>query len=344
MNLSETTPSPELCSFVEKHLSTRGIDTRTLSWHRCPQDGSDRTFYRIFFEQGSLIILVNEHPPANEAGVNENDSFYYLAQHLRSKGIGVPEIYAFEKERGWYILEDLGTVHLQDEVRRIAHHTEQLKELYQRVLEILPLIQVKGAEGFDPTRVHSVPYQRSFARAWESGYFFHSFLRGFLKLDIAHEYLNEEFDDLARHLPSAEGDYFLYRDFQSKNIMLQAQQIRFLDFQGGRRGPLHYDLASLILDPYVELPETLSASLIDYYLTCLGSHLPVNKETFLSVYPFVAIHRAMQILGAFGNLSTVKKRAHFIQYIHAAIKNLQNLCNLAIFAPYKNLKKVVAQL
>ena len=126
--------------------------------------------------------------------------------------------------------------------------------------------------------------------------------------------------------------------------MLKENQMCFLDFQGGRKGPLHYDLASLLLDPYVDVDDNLRNTLMEYYLKQLASHMSVDKERFLSEYPIVALHRAMQILGAFGYLSTVKRRYHFKEFIPSAIKNLKKLLNLDIFSPYKNLRKVVEEL
>ena len=126
--------------------------------------------------------------------------------------------------------------------------------------------------------------------------------------------------------------------------MIKEKQMRFLDFQGGRKGPLHYDLASLLLDPYVDVDDTLRQTLLEYYLTQLEMLIPIDKENFVAEYPLIALHRAMQILGAFGYLSTVKRRSHFKEYIPPAIKNLKKLLNLDIFSPYKNLRKVVEKI
>jgi aminoglycoside/choline kinase family phosphotransferase len=336
--------SRELVSFAEGYLKDRGINSSGVSLKHLLSDGSDRRLYRLTYDKGSVIIVVNDHPPLNNAGINENDSFYYICCHLKSKGIGTPEIYEYQRDKGWFILEDLGDVHLQDEALKIKHDPVKLEELYKKVLDILPLIQVKGAQGFDTNKIHSVHYDKNFVRQWESGYFFRSFLKGYLNLDIPGDFLEDEFDALADKLSSVDSSFFLYRDFQSKNIMIKQKQIRFLDFQGGRRGPLHYDLSSLLLDPYVNINNKLRQTLIEYYLKQLTTLIPIDKEKFLSEYPFIALHRNLQILGAFGYLTTVKKRHHFKKYIPTAIKGLKDLLNLDIFSPYKNLKKVVKNL
>jgi len=343
-NFKQDQLSRELISFAEGYLKNQGVSTRGISWKHLKGDGSDRIFYRLFYGKESVIILVNDHPPSNDAGINENDSFHYICHHLRAKGVGTPEIYECRRDRGWFIVEDVGDVHLQDEALKIKHDSVRLGELYKKVLDILPSIQIEGAQEFDTNKIHSTPYDRNFVRTWESGYFFRSFLKGYLNLDITEGFLADEFDELADKLSCIDSSFFLYRDFQSKNIMIKDKQIRFLDFQGARKGPLHYDLASLLLDPYVDINDTLRNTLMKYYLKRLSSFTPIDKERFQSEYPLIALHRNMQILGAFAHLSIAKKRHHFKKYIPATIKSLKKLCNLDIFSPYKNLKKVVERL
>lgn len=241
-------------------------------------------------------------------------------------------------------MEDLGDRHLQDEALQERNNPAGLEALYKRVLAILPQIQVRGAQGLDEGRIHNPPYDRHFVRRWESGYFYRSFLQGYCHLAIPEDYLADEFDHLAAAVSSLDGSFFLYRDFQSQNIMIRDTKIRFLDFQGGRRGPLHYDLASLLLDPYVGLSDTLQETLIHYYLELLSRIIPVDQRQFLADYPLIALHRNMQILGAFGHLSTVKQKKEFADYIPTAIKSLKKLLNLAIVTHCKRLRKTVENL
>lgn len=343
-NFEKDQLSQDLISFAESHLKKRGVTTSEISWKELSGDGSDRKLYRLSYSKDSLITVVNDHPLSNEMGINENDSFNYICHHLKAKGIGTPEVYEYRRDRGWFILEDLGDVHLQDEALKIKHDPVRLEELYKKVLDILPLIQTKGAQGFDTNKIHSIPYDKHFVRKWESGYFFSSFLENYLNLDISEDFLKDEFDELAGKLSSVDSSFFLYRDFQSKNIMIKQKQVRFLDFQGGRKGPLHYDLSSLLLDPYVDINDKMRQTLMDHYLKQLAALIRIDKENFRSKYPFIALHRNMQILGAFAYLSTVKKRQHFKKYIPPAIKSLKKLCNLDIFSPYKNLRKVVERI
>jgi len=332
----EIAPPPDLIRFAEESLSAG-----KLSWREIIGDGSGRRFYRVKVRGGSWIVMINNQPPEDERGVTENDSFLYIARHLRAKGIPVPVVYQHDREKGWFLLEDLGDCHLQTEVMRIKGDRKQLVETYHRVLDALVIIQAEGCKGFDPCLTHNPPYDAQFMLAWESGYFHRAFLHGFLGLDIPDEELRDELDDLARQAAEAPGGYFLYRDFQSRNIMVRERGLGFLDFQGGRLGPLQYDLASLLLDPYVELDHGVQEELFAYYLGRIEEQTALDPQGFQEQYPFVALHRAMQILGAFGFLTKVRRLEFFRPYIPPALQGLRTLLKEGNFSPYKKLKKIV---
>jgi hypothetical protein len=337
-------PNSPTLSFALDYLSRQGIDARTISWKPLAGDGSDRMLYRLVYPGGSAILVVNEHPPANERGVNENDSFAYICNHLRNRGFAAPAIHAFDRERGWFILEDLGDVHLQDRALMLKDNPPELEALYRRVLTVLPQIQVKAAEGFDSAQIHSRPYDKTFVRRWESGYFLNFYVRGYCKCAFREDRMAGELDDLAEALSTIEAAFFLYRDFQSKNIMITRGELRWIDFQGARLGPLHYDLASLLLDPYVDLTEKMREKLLHYYLEQLGRLMPVESSTFLDDYRVIALHRSMQMLGAFAFLSMVKGKMHFVSYMPAAVKSLKKLLEHDLFSPYRELRTAVEKL
>jgi N-acetylmuramate 1-kinase len=332
----ETIPTPELARFAEESLSAG-----KLSWREITGDGSGRRFYRVKGKAGSWIVMINNQPPKDERGVTENDSFLYIARHLRGIGIPVPVVYHHDREKGWFLMEDLGDCHLQTEVMHIKGDRKQLVETYQRVIDALVIIQAEGRKGFDPSLTHNPPYDERFVLAWESGYFHRAFLKGFCGLDIAEEELREELEGLARQAAQAPSGYFLYRDFQSRNIMVREGGFGFLDFQGGRLGPLQYDLASLLLDPYVELGRAVEEELLAYYVGRIQERAALDPKGFQEQYPFVALHRAMQILGAFGFLTTVRGLAFFRPYIPPALQGLRALLKERCFGPYKKLKRVV---
>ena len=222
--------------------------------------------------------------------------------------------------------------------------THKLLDLYKKAIEILPQIQVKASYGFDHKNVFGTPYDFSFILEWESGYFCRSFLKGYLNLNFDIKVLNDELQDLAYKASQIKPWFFLYYDFQSKNIMIKDRKLRFIDFQGGRLGPLHYDLASLILDPYVNINQNMRDKLIEYYLNQIDKIIPLDKSRFLKDYPYIAIHRIMQMLGAFAFLSKVKKKWYFADYIPIAVQNLKHILKLDVFLPYKKLRNLVNKL
>jgi len=285
--------------------------------------------------------MINAQPPQDQRGVTENDSFLYIARHLGSKGLPVPAIYHHDRERGWFLMEDLGDCHLQTEVMGMKGDRRRLIETYQRVIDVLVMIQVEGRKGFDPALTHNAPYDQGFMLAWESGYFHSAFLKGYLGLDIADEELRDELEELARQAAEAPAGYFLYRDFQSRNIMVRDGGLGLLDFQGGRLGPLQYDLASLLLDPYVELDRGVQEELLVYYLGRIQERAIVDPKGFQEQYPVVALHRAMQILGAFGFLTKARGLEFFRAYIPPALRSLRTFLQAQQFDAYKKLKKVV---
>jgi aminoglycoside/choline kinase family phosphotransferase len=285
--------------------------------------------------------MVHERPPKDQRGVTENDSFLYIARHLREKSIPVPEVYHHDMVRGWFIMEDLGDRHLQAEVMGIRGDRKRLIETYQKVIDLLILVQVEGREGFDLAQTHNAPYDQGFMLAWESGYFHYAFLKGFLGLSICGEELREELNDLAQRAAEAQSGYFLYRDFQSRNIMVKDRRLGLLDFQGARLGPLQYDLVSLLLDPYVELEEGVQEELLAYYLELIQERITLNHQKFREEYLLVAVHRNMQILGAFAFLSQARGREYFRAYIPPAVKSLRVLLGNHLFAPYKTLRRIV---
>jgi len=340
----QTDPYLPSLSFALDYLSRQGIDARTISWKPLAGDGSDRMLYRLEYPGNSVILAVNEHPPANERGVNENDSFAYICNHLQNRGFAAPSIHAFDRVRGWLILEDLGDVHLQDTALMLKGNPSELEALYRRVLTVLPQMQVKAAEGFDSAQIHSPPYDKTFVRRWESGYFLNVYVSGYCKCAFREDRMAVELDALSEALSTVEAGFFLYRDFQSKNIMITRGELRWIDFQGARLGPLHYDLASLLLDPYVDLTEEMRENLFHYYLEQLGKFMPVSIPDFLDDYRIIALHRNMQMLGAFAFLFMVKGKTHFVSYMPAAVKSLKKLLEHDLCSPYRELRTAVEKL
>jgi aminoglycoside/choline kinase family phosphotransferase len=283
-------------------------------------DGSDRRFFRL---PGSPTRVLLWHPYAPGKEITENDSYFRIGRHLRGKGVPVPEIFNYCPEEGWMLLEDLGDISLEEFLKSQRADT-QVRFQYRQALDILVQMQVDGLEGFDTSWCFDTPVVDGlFLRERECLYFVLAFLQGYLGLKIAAIELAEDFDRLINSAVATHGLYFLHRDFQSRNLMIKNGRLRVIDFQGGRLGPLGYDVAALLIDPYVGLSHKWQEELLAYYLEELHKRLSVDETAFRRQYAYLALSRNLQILGAYGFLTKVKKKAYFARYIPAAVKELQ---------------------
>ena len=202
-------------------------------------------------------------------------------------------------------------------------------------------MQVRGAEGFDPNWCWDTPsYDRALMLERESGYFLRAFWQDFLGREEPSG-LQEEFISLADQATLIPADYFLHRDFQSRNIMLHQDEACFIDFQGGRLGPLGYDLASLLIDPYVSISIDLQDELLELYLDTLEGLIPVDRGTFKEEYLLLALQRNLQIVGAFAFLSKQRKKVFFRQFLPPAIGFLHTLLDCELFSDMLILRETV---
>jgi aminoglycoside/choline kinase family phosphotransferase len=284
-------------------------------------DGSDRKWYRAAC--GSEFIIVVDHgPPANK-GISEADAFAAIGRHLKKSGVPVPEIYAYDPPSGIVLLEDLGDIHLQGVIKN-EHNRESITAHYHAVIDRLIIMQINGKEDFDTGNCLETPYYDvDVVLNRESRYFVEAFLNGYLELAVDFQDLEDEFLIIAKNALSDQITGFLHRDFQSRNILVKNKEYYFIDFQSGRLGPLQYDLASLLIDPYVELPEDLQQDLLRYYISRLSDRISLGPDVFSEVYQYNALNRNLQILGAFAYLGGVKGKDGFREYIPAAWKSLR---------------------
>jgi NDP-sugar pyrophosphorylase family protein len=285
-------------------------------------DGSDRTWSRVSAGPDSLVVV--EHGIRPTAAVCEADAFINIGRHLHSRGLPVPALYAADPFSGLAFVEDLGDRHLQDAV--LAAGSDDAREtLYRRVIASLVALSQDGARGFDPAWAYqTAAYDRQVILEDECHYFIRAFIHLKMELlDITYATLEDEFEDLADRALSCAVTGFMHRDCQSRNIMLRGKDCYFIDFQGGRRGPLQYDLASLLIDPYVGLASGLQVRLQDYALERLQAVTDVDADTFRQGYYYCSLTRNLQILGAFGFLSVEKGKPNFADYIPAAVATLK---------------------
>ncbi|MCD6185227.1 MAG: phosphotransferase [Deltaproteobacteria bacterium] len=290
-------------------------------------DGSDRKWYRFF--AGSHSLIMSDHGINTSGTRTEACAFVKIGRHLYKKGIPVPEIYLYDTISGIVFLEDLGDRNLQLLVHQDGN-PENIILWYKSIIDLLIKMSFKGAEGFNPLwTFQSADYNIELILEKECRYFVDAFLNGYSGLNYLYENFLDDFTNLAEKAVTSDVAGFMHRDFQSRNIMEKKGDFYFIDFQGGRKGPIQYDLASLLIDPYVNLSCAVQSELLDYCITKLSSFININREKFISCYRHCTITRNLQMLGAFGYLGRVKGKKFFERYIPAALKilrhNLQEL-------------------
>ena len=259
----------------------------------------------------------------------ENTAFLEFSRHFRRYGLPVPEIYAEDLSQGAYLEEDLGDTTLFEFLS--THRSgdviaPEVVEAYRKVVAQLPRFQVEAGRDLN----YKACYPRaSFDRQsinWDLNYFKYYFLR-LAGVPFNEQALEDDFGRLTKLLLAAPHDYFLYRDFQSRNVMLRGGDPWFLDYQGGRKGALHYDIASLLYDGKADLPPELRHDLLNHYLDCLAGTIDLDRAAFMEHYYAYVYVRILQALGAYGFRGFYERKAHFLQSVPYALKNLRWLAN-----------------
>lgn len=306
---------------------------------RIAQSGSNRRYCRFLLDGKSYI-------GATGTDSDENHAFITIANHFMSKGIRVPKILAVSDDELRYIQEDFGDSILYERVshgRAAGVYSDDEEVLLRRAMAALPKIQFEGADGLD----FSVCYpDREFnARMvdFDLNYFKYCFLKN-SGVEFNEVKLQDDFDALKTDLLKEESDTFMYRDFQARNVMLDADgQPCFIDFQGGRKGPVYYDVASFVWQAKSRYPEDLKRRLIDSYLGALSSYIDVERDVFMEKLRRFVLFRTLQVLGAYGFRGLVEKKAHFMESIPYAIANLEELLRTP-FTEYPYLNGVLSGL
>ena len=307
-----------ICAFLEEH----GVPTKDFRWQAIPADGSTRSFWRISVPTSGIRYIAMENTPNTPFQNRENIACLEIGKHLFKKGLPIPQIYRADLTTGRFIMEDMGEMNLQECVVK----QKEKVPIYQKIVETLIHLQMEGSDGFNGAwTCQTERYDRSVMRRYESDYFREAFLANYLGLERDLSVLDGPFDHLAGMASRAGNVFFLHRDFQSRNIILSNDKIGILDWQGGRLGPLGYDLASLLIDPYTALSIGERDQIFQYYLDLLQSFDLKEIGPFQEIFPYLAIQRNLQILGAFSYLTKMKKKIHFEKYISPALKSLHDL-------------------
>ena len=303
----------------EKHFGERAESVRPLGG---TLGASERKLFRLSRGERSAIGVLFDSR-------EENKAFVEFSRHFRRHGLPVPEIYADDLKRGAYLEEDLGDLTLYQFLaanRSGATAAPDVVEAYRKVVAILPRFQVEAGRDLN----YKACYPRgSFDRqsiAWDLNYFKYYFLR-LSGTPFNEQRLENDFRRLTAFLLKADSGYFLYRDFQSRNIMLRNGEPHFLDYQGGRRGALQYDIASLLFDAKADLPPEMRQHLLDAYLDELGRFITLERDEFLRYYYSFVYVRIMQALGAYGFRGLYERKTHFLQSVPYALANVQWLLN-----------------
>ena len=331
----KTTDKNEIIQLFENQFKEK-VD----SFELLPPSGSYREYCRLVNDNRSVIGAFNED-------VKENTAFLTFTNHFRSKELPVPEIYSVSSDLKKYLQTDFGNLTLFDflsQTREEEGFSENIIAEYRKVLEVLPRIQIFGGMDLD----FSVGYPREAfdkqSMMWDLNYFKYYFLK-LAKIAFDEQALEDDFQTFSDYLLSAKSDFFLYRDFQSRNIMLKDGGVFFIDYQGGRRGALQYDLASLLYDGKADIPQEVRTLLFRKYVDELKKYIPVDEKEFTSYFNGFVLIRIMQAMGAYGFRGFYEKKEHFLKSIPYAINNLNYLLSVIDF-PVKlpELTKVLKEL
>lgn len=289
--------------------------------------GSNRRYYRLVSEDGQTSLI-----GVQGTSRDENHAFIYMAEHFLKQGLSVPRVVAVSDDEMCYLQEDLGNTLLFDyiaEGRKTGVFSAAEKEMLRKTVRGLAKFQVVAAKGFDFKQCYPQPEFNLRSIQWDLNYFKYCFLKA-TGLDFQEDRLENEFERLAYILLRSEYSAFMYRDFQSRNVMIvknaEGELVPyFIDFQGGRKGPVYYDVASFLWQAKANFHPDLREELVAEYINELQKYMPVNVEAFYETLKHFVLFRTMQVLGAYGFRGYFEKKPHFLQSIPFAIDNLRHL-------------------
>ena len=281
---------------------------------------SNRRYFRLSSASGTCIGAVGTDRLENEA-------FIAISRHFKSKGISVPEVFAVSEDGMSYIQEDLGAEVLFDRLqkaRKSGEGLDEVEDLLCRTMAELPKIQFEGGHGLD----FSICYpQPSFDRRmvmFDLNYFKYCFLKA-TGLEFNEVKLQDDFERFADDLLEDDMDTFMYRDFNARNVMICDGRPCFIDFQGGRRGPIYYDVASFVWQARAAYPDCLKERMVKSYLEGLSEYMTISRELFDRRLRLFILFRLLQVLGAYGFRGWTEHKANFVTSIPAAIDSLKVL-------------------
>ena len=284
-----------------------------------PLPGSNRKYFRLKGKE-SLIGVYG-------TSTEENRAFIYMARHFSQKGLPVPRILAEAADQSAYLQDDLGDISLFQFIkqgRESGNFSDEETNILKQTIRLLPQIQFEGSKDMDFSYCYPLATFNHRSVLWDLNYFKYCFLKA-TGLEFQENLLEDDFERMADTLLQIEPQVFMYRDFQSRNIMIREEKPYFIDFQGGRKGPFYYDVASFLWQAKANYPDSLRQELLDEYLDALRPYHAIDKEQFLTTLRHFVLFRTLQVLGAYGFRGYFEKKAHFIQSVPYAIENLRQL-------------------
>lgn len=301
-----------------------------------PGAGSSRRYYRIFSELPYTILA------CFGTNIEENESFIYFSTKFFESNINVPQVIAVDSTHELYFISDLGETDVLHAKENLAKN--DIISLYKQILLDLIQIQLKGGETIDFSKCFVRQEFDRTAMQWDLYYFKYYYLK-ISGLEFNEQKLEVDFCTLLDFLESAPRNYFMYRDFQSRNILLKDNKLGYIDFQGGMKGPLQYDVVSLLYQAKANLSNKMRNELLDFYVENLQKEININKDEFIQQFQGFVFIRILQTLGAYGFRGLIQGKEHFIQSIPQALANLKqhvDTINSIISIPY--LTKLIKEL
>lgn len=282
--------------------------------------GSNRRYFRLTNAEHSIIGVQG-------TSADENEAFLYMAKHFKELGLNVPTVYAESDDHMNYIQEDLGDTLLFNyiaEGRKTGVFCEREKQMLRKTIRALARFQVVGAKDFNFSVCYPQPEFNLRSIQWDLNYFKYCFLKA-TGLEFQEDRLENEFERLAYVLLQKRTSTFMYRDFQSRNVMIRDNEPYFIDFQGGRKGPIYYDVASFLWQAKAHFLPDLRQELLEIYLDEIEKYMPIDRAEFFDTLKHFVLFRTLQVLGAYGFRGYFEKKPHFLQSIPFAIENLRQL-------------------
>jgi aminoglycoside/choline kinase family phosphotransferase len=324
-----------------KQLCFKTLKTEVLSIDKLPNSGSNRKYYRLNLLNSSIIGVYNDYP------LKENEAFINFTNHFNKHKIKVPKIIAYNPEECIYIINDLGNITLLDWLNKNRDGKEFPKkaiDIYKKVLSELVQMQIIAGKDFNYDFCFQNKEFNKESILLDLNYFKDKFLTT-QNINFDDNKLVVEFNRFANHLLEEDNNFFMFRDFQARNIMLVDNEPYFIDYQGGRKGALQYDLASLLFQAKAQIPTKIKLLLIDFYIEQVRLLIPISSEKFIKYFYSFSLVRVLQTLGAYGLRGIIEQKAHFLESIPFAINNLKELFpKVEILEELSELKSIISEI